>query len=109
MHNKAPKCGLFWQHLAAAWQQNAAGLRPLRPRFPRSATETLPEIRLPVVGQNQPTRRNEPQTPPLGDAGATVKITLCLIRGELAELDRSRVIQRALKEDLAPRVIGREE
>jgi hypothetical protein len=47
--------------------------------------------------------------PPLCDAGATAKVTVRLIRGELAELDRSRVIQRALKEDLAPRVIGREE
>jgi hypothetical protein len=50
-----------------------------------------------------------PERLPTSGAGATAKVTVRLIRGELAELDRSRVIQRALKEDLAPRVIGREE
>jgi hypothetical protein len=62
-------------------------------------------------GRTKPGRPKEMnrKRPPLCDAGATAKVTVRLIRGELAELDRSRVIQRALKEDLAPRVIGREE
>jgi len=99
MHNKAPKCTLFWQHLAAHWQQ-------------------LPLFIATVVTKVGHFERMNSEPPPAATKHRSVKLTMCLRCDQLAlldqfceenELTRSQAVRQAVKAAYRQRVNGHQD